>query len=293
MANPTIDAKQFIGRDLGTVTILEEIGRGASGAVFLGFQRTLKRQVAVKVMLKSSRTNETSREQFRQEAEMVAVLSHPNIIPIFEMGEADDCYYQVIQVVQGQDLDTMIRRRLKNPIPARRLLPRDESISMMVQILDGLGYAHSEGVVHQDIKPANVLVEKRMGRPLIADFGIARTKRSEISREGVVVGSPLFMAPEQVANKETDQRTDIYSAGVMLYQMLAGVLPVAEKEPMRLLVKKIEAPGTEFTVAPSKASPLIDKELEAIILHAIAPSPDKRFGTCEEMARDLQAYAKS
>ncbi|MBD3347308.1 MAG: protein kinase [Chitinivibrionales bacterium] len=291
--NLEIKPENFIGRDLGTVTLLKLIGKGASGGVFLGFQRTLKRQVAVKIMPKSDKTTEASRELFRQEAEMVAVLSHPNIIPIFEMGEADDCYYQVIQVIKGQDLDSMIKNRLKNPIPTKRTIPLDDSIPLFMQALDGLAYAHAEGVVHQDIKPANILIEERTKRPLIADFGIARTRQSEVKQEGVIVGSPLFMAPEQVERKDTDQRADIYSMGIVLFQTIAGKLPLADKNPMELLIKKIEAPEKVFTQKPSEVSQTINHHLENIILKAIAPSPDDRYQSCEEFREDVESYKRA
>jgi serine/threonine-protein kinase len=235
--------------------------------------------------------NETTRELFTQEAEMVAVLSHPNIVPIFEMGEADDCYYQVIQLVKGEDLDSIIKRKAKNPLPGQRTLAPDECISIICQVLDGLGYAHDEGVVHQDIKPPNVLIEQRSRRPLIADFGIAKTAQSEIREEGTIVGSPLYMAPEHVASQTTDARSDIYSVGIMLYQMLAGDLPIIDREPMALLIRKIEAPDTLFSCSPSRATKAIDHALERIILRAIAANPDDRYESCALFNRELSEYA--
>ncbi|MBD3320211.1 MAG: protein kinase [Chitinivibrionales bacterium] len=291
--NLEIKPENYIGRELGTVTILKLIGKGASGGVFLGFQRTLKRQVAVKVMPKSDKTSEASRELFRQEAEMVAVLSHPNIIPIFEMGEADDCYYQVIQVVKGKDLDTMIKNRLKNPVPNKRTVPLAELVPLFLQVLDGLGYAHAEGVVHQDIKPANILIEERTKRPLIADFGIARTRQSEIRQEGIIVGSPLFMAPEQVERRDTDHRADIYSMGVVLFQAAVGRLPLTERNPMDLLIKKIEAPDSIFAKRPSEVHPAVNRDLENIILKATAASADKRYSSCDEFREDVQNYRRA
>jgi eukaryotic-like serine/threonine-protein kinase len=186
LQKPVINTKAFIGRELGTVTLLKVLGQGANGVVFAAFQRTLKRQVAVKVLPKSEALRQTSRELFLQEAEMVAALNHPNIIPIFEMGEAADCYYQVMQLVQGSDLETIIEKRLNNPLPTRRSLSVADSLNIMAQVLDGLGYAHDEGVIHQDIKPSNTLIEERSRRPLIADFGIATTLGLEIQDKDAI-----------------------------------------------------------------------------------------------------------
>ncbi len=284
------DINSFIGRDLGTVTLLKPLGRGTMGVVFLGFQRTLKRQVAVKILLKNSRSNPQSRDSFQYEAELVAGLNHPNIVPIFEMGEAEDCYYQIIQIVRGGDLDRLLQQRLRNPIPSRRTMPIRDSVQLITQVLDGLGYAHEEGVVHQDIKPANILLDERSGRPLIADFGIARTLRNEIRQEGTIVGSPLFMAPELVASQQSDPRSDIYAVGIMLFQMCVGVLPLTESSPMGILTRKIEAPDTVFKFRPSQVTPRIDTEFEAIILRAMASRPTDRYQSCKELRIDLEHY---
>ncbi|MBD3392238.1 MAG: protein kinase [Chitinivibrionales bacterium] len=286
-----IDADRFVGRDLGTVTLLKKLGQGSNGVVFIGFQRTLKRQVAVKILLKGEGTTETSRQLFHQEAEMVAALTHSNIIPIFEMGEADDCYYQVMQLVKGDDLETMIEKKLKNPLPTKRTLPLDDGIRIIRQVLDALGYAHDEGVIHQDIKPANTLMEARSQRPLIADFGIARTVQAEIRQKGLIVGSPLYMAPERMQEQEaTDARSDIYSVGVMFYKILVGVLPLVEFNPMGLLVRKSRDPDSVFTKRPSEVSSNIDPKLEAILLKAIHADAGKRYQTCREFDAALENY---
>jgi serine/threonine-protein kinase len=290
---PAIDINKFIGRELGTVTLLKVLGQGANGIVFVAFQRTLKRQVAVKILLKTERTTEESRQMFNLEAEMVAALSHPNIIPVFEMGEADDCYYQVMQLIKGSDLETVIENRLKNPLPTRRTLPINETVQIMRQVLDALGYAHEEGVIHQDIKPANTLMEERLNRPLIADFGIARTIEAGSSEKQVLVGSPLYMAPERVKEHSADARADIFSAGVMLFKMLVGKLPVSEHNVMALLLKKVKDPDGVFTQRPSQMSRTVDDGLEQIVYKAIAPDPEKRYQTCRDFDNDLASYGST
>jgi eukaryotic-like serine/threonine-protein kinase len=288
-----INWESFIGRELGNVTLIKELGRGVMGVVFVAFQKTLKRQVAVKVLVKNRDNAQLAGELFRDEGEVVAVLSHPNIIPIFEMGEEDDCFFQVMQLVDGIDLRTTLKRLLKHPIPSKRQMPIDDVINIIVQIADALGYAHEEGVVHQDIKPANILIENRSQRPLVADFGIARALAGEYKSEGLVVGSPLYMAPEQAMGKPTDGRADIYSLGVMLFEMAAGSLPIRHDDKVdRILERKKYAPDTFFTKLPGQMSPRIDSALEKIIMRATAAMVEQRYQDCAGLVNDLRQMQK-
>ena len=274
----SFDFNGFIGRDIGNVTILKELGRGNRGVVFIGFQKSLKRQVAVKILPKVCATTEEQREQFRDEAETLAILSHPNIITIFEMGEESDFYFQTMQLISGADLDKIITRYLKYPVPTKRLIPLNYAVDLIIQVVGGLGYAHDEGIIHQDIKPSNVLIEKRTKRPLIVDFGIAKTAHVEPQlKEGLVIGSPIYMSPEQASGKETDRRTDIYSLGVLFLKMLTGILPVRKENAEEILVRKIKRPDTFLPRTLTDASPLINDELEKIILKAIEVDAAKRY----------------
>ncbi len=289
-----VDWTSYFGRELGTVTLIKELGRGVMGVVFVGYQKTLKRQVAVKVLVKATGSGELSSALFRDEGEMVAVLAHPNIIPIFEMGETTDCFYQVMQLIDGSDLRTTLRQLSRHPIPAKRILPISETVDMMIQILDALGYAHEEGVIHQDMKPANILIENRNSRPLVADFGIARALAGEYKSEGLVVGTPLYMSPEQAAGKITDGRSDIYSAGVILFEMSAGRLPVRPGEKAdQILLRKKNAPETFFTEKPCGVLPGLDTEMERIILKAMAPRADQRYQSCGDFSDELKRYSAS
>jgi len=287
---PVVDWSSFIGKDFANVTIMKELGRGAMGVVFVGYQKTLKRQVAVKVLHKSRASSATAWQLFRDEGEAIAVLNHPNIIPIYEMGETDDCYFQVMQLVEGSDLRSIIKRTLKHPLPSKRFIPLETTLDIVEQTLDGLGYAHEEGVIHQDVKPANILVEKRGGRPLIADFGIARIFEAEYGSQGKAVGTPLYMAPEQAGAKLTDGRADVYSMGVILFEMAAGVLPVRDEPVNNLIERKKYAPETFFTALPSIASSRIDPSLENIIVKAMAPDPLRRYARCDEFIADVKRY---
>ncbi len=287
------DYDSFIGRELGNVTIIKELGRGNRGVVFTGFQKSLKRKVAVKILPKIQTTTEEDHRRFMDEAEIIAVLSHPNIIPIFEMGEEKDFYFQVMQLITGSDLNKIIKKRLKHPVSSKQLLPVEQTVDIVIQVLDGLGYAHEESIIHQDIKPANILMEERRGRPLIADFGIAKTIQMKSNTPiDVIVGSPVYISPEQASAETTDKRTDIYSVGVMLFKMLTGELPRRKEKVAQILLRKIHEPDTFFTQSPSETSPLINSEMERIILSAIEPDMDKRYKDCRPFMEDLISYRK-
>jgi serine/threonine-protein kinase len=288
----SFDYNKLIGHELGNVTILKELGHGNRGFVYIGFQKSLKRQVGVKILPKLDTPSQKQREQFREEAEIVAGLSHANIIPIFEMGEDDEFYFLIMQLVSGSDLNKLIKQRQKYPLPSKQVLPLKQSINYLIQLLDGLGYAHSQGVIHQDIKPANILIEQHSQRPLIADFGIAKTIQCARKDPNVIIGSPVYLSPEQAAGEETDLRTDIYSVGVVLFKMLAGTLPRRQESVEQILTRKIERPETFFTCPPSEASPSINKDLEQIILYAIEPSREKRYQDCFAFKDDVSRFQK-
>jgi eukaryotic-like serine/threonine-protein kinase len=288
-----IDWNGFVGRELANITLIRELGRGMMGVVFVGFQKSLKRQVAVKVLHKAKVRNASAWQSFRDEGEALAVLSHPNIVPIYEMGQTDDCYFQVMQLIEGSDLRSTIKRNLKHPLPAKRLLPLAETIEITMKTLDGLGFAHEGGVIHQDMKPANILIENRDRRPLIADFGIARIMEAEYSSAGKIVGTPLYMSPEQAGAAQADERTDIYSMGVILFEMLVGTLPVREEKIAGIIERKKFAPETFFTARPRQVSPRMEEELERIVLKAVEPDPQRRYAACSEFMADLKRYRRN
>ena len=288
----TIDLSQYIGASVGTVTLVKLLGQGTMGAVYIGYQATLKRQVAVKILPKSLASSERARQMFRDEAETVGILSHPNIVPVYEMGETDDFFFQVMQLIVGHDLRTIIVKARKHPVPTKRILPFQETIQYICQVLDALGYAHEEGVYHQDIKPANILIDDRFKRPLVADFGIARTVWAEYSSTSTLFGTPLYMSPEQASRAAIDGRSDIYSVGVILMEMTAGLLPTHKEAPVDLIKRKNADPDSFFTAKPSEINPSINCELESIIFKAIAAQPDNRFSDCLEFKAALEAYVR-
>ncbi len=280
----------LVGATLGTCKVIKELGRGSMGIVFIGYQTTLKRPVAIKVLPKAMISDPTAGKRFRQEAETAAILSHPNIISIFEIGETEEVFFMVMQLVRGVAISQVLDKFRKHPLPSRRLVPMDQAIGLLLQVLDGLGYAHSEEVIHRDIKPANVLLEAKTNRALISDFGIAKEVRGEDLDQGKALGTPLYMAPEQAAGKEVDGRADIYSVGVMLFEMAVGELPIYAEPIQRLKQRKLTDPMGLFSKRPAEAHPRVDRILEQIILQAIAFHPEERYATCEDFARDLRQY---
>jgi serine/threonine-protein kinase len=289
----SLDLSLYIGMNIGTVTLVKLLGKGAMGAVFIGYQTTLKRQVAVKILPKSLASSNRAQQMFRDEAETIGILNHPNIVPVYEMGESADFFFQVMQLVVGDDLRTIIAKTRKHPVPTKRMLPQEESIRYACQMLDALGYAHEEGVFHQDIKPANILIDDRLKRVLVADFGISRTVWAEYSSTNMVVGTPLYMSPEQARSAEVDGRTDIYSVGVILMEMTAGYLPVVQEPLLEMVKRKRSTPDTFFTARPSAINPLMHHELESILLKAIATQPQDRFANCQEFKAALEAYQRT
>jgi eukaryotic-like serine/threonine-protein kinase len=209
------------------------------------------------------------------------------------MGETSDFFFQVMQLVVGHDLRTIIAKARNHPVPTKRILPVTATFQYICQILDALGYAHEEGVFHQDIKPANILVDDRFGRALVADFGIARTVWAEYGEKPLLVGTPVYMSPEQAACAAIDGRTDIYSVGVMLFELTAGFLPIYKESVADLIKRKKKEPDTFFTARPSEINSSITRELETIIIKAIAANPDSRFADCTEFKTVLENYLRN
>ena len=288
----SLNVNRFIGQRIGTATILRELARGGMAVVFIAYQQTLKRQIAVKVLPKTNLTPQKA-EFFHTAAEAAAILSHPNIIQIFEVGETDEFLFFTMQLVQGATLSNIMTMAKKHMVPSKRILPLNRTLQIMMQVLDALDYAHQNDIIHMDVKPENILLENHSKRPLVSDFGIARVLRGEDHDDRTAGGSPLYMAPEQIIGSTIDGRTDIYAAGVMLFQMLVPVLPLPEFDSYEsLLEQKLLNKAGIFQQEPSDLNPTLEKDMDKIVRRATAYDPEQRYATCQEFLKDIKWYQR-
>lgn len=288
-----LDLEHLLGQEIGTATVLKELARGGAAVVFIAYQRTLKRQIAVKVLPKSLLTPETA-ERFQQEAEAVAILSHPNIIQIFEVGETDEFLFFAMQLVQGRSLFDYIKAAQKHVLPSRRILPLKATINIINKVLDALDYAHNQGTIHRDIKPGNILIETHTKRPIVVDFGIAKVSRGPDQELSVIQGTPVYMPSEQILNKQVDGRADIYATGVMLFEMLVSTLPLPTwTGSLELLQMKLKMKNQIFQKKPSEMNKMINGEMDRIVVKATSFDPENRYATCKEFKERLQEYQKN
>jgi serine/threonine protein kinase len=285
------DATKAIGMTIGTAILLKELARGQMGVVFTAYQQSLKRRIAVKILPKCMYTEESIR-LFEQEAEAVAGLSHPNIMPIYEIGATGEFRYFTMQLIEGDSLSAMLRKVARNVVPSRRIFPIRTALSMVKQILEALSYAHKRGVVHRDIKPENILVLAESHIPVITDFGISRIVSARADALQIPRGSPLFMAPEQILGGDTDARADIHAVGVLLFRLLVESLPLAYFASAEdLLQAKLSGAGI-YIKAPSQVNPRLNPEMDAIIAMATAHDPLQRYPSCREFLAELMAYER-
>lgn len=288
-----INVDHLIGKEVGTSTILKELARGGMAVVFIAYQRTLKRQIALKILPKTLMTPKTA-QRFQSEAESAAILSHPNIIPVYEVGETDEFLYFTMQLVQGKSLGRMIDMARKNLLPSRRTLPVEEAVRITMEVLDALHYAHGEDIIHRDIKPDNILMEKHTQRPLITDFGVAKVLRGEDERTPMIQGTPVYMPPEQILGREVDARSDIYAVGTMLFKILSPDLPFPSYQSKTdLLKQKVRRKDGIFVKLPSEVNPNADEAIDRIILKATAYRKEDRYADCRLFRQDLEAYTQA
>jgi serine/threonine-protein kinase len=289
----SINVDHLIGNEIGSSTIVRELARGGMSIIFIAFQRTLKRQIAVKILPKKIITPKTA-SLFQQEAESAAILYHPNIIPIYEVGETEDFLFFTMQLVAGDTLSSLLKKTSRNIIPSRRVLPVERSIKLMFQILDALDYAHKQDIIHRDIKPGNILLDSVSNRPIVTDFGIAKVLRSDDDSKPIVQGTPVYMAPEQILNRDVDGRADIYACGVMFFQMLVEKLPIPRlKTTISLLKLKVSNKDGIFSNTPSELNPMLHEDMDNIIKKENEYDQINRYQTGREFIKDLEAYLKN
>ncbi len=257
--------------------LLHTLGTGGMAVVYRAYDRMLERPVAIKILRQDFSGDEAFRERFRQEARAAANLSHPNIVTVHDFGFDAGRPFIVMEYVPGTDLKTMIKTRGK--------FGPEEAINLMVQACEGIGYAHRAGLVHCDVKPHNMLVSPD-GRLKVTDFGIARALASILPDEQseVVWGSPQYFAPEQAAGQAPSPASDVYSLGVILYEMLAGQLPFVSNDPEELARMHREA----RPVPPRRYNPQISPELEQIVMKVLAKEPAQRYRSADQLGRVLR-----
>ncbi|MFN8455071.1 MAG: protein kinase [Anaerolineae bacterium] len=264
----------LIGQTLGQFHIVEFIGAGGMASVYKAYQPNLDRYVAVKVLPAQHALTPGFKERFILEARAVAQLSHPNILPIYDFGVEDDLSYFVMKYVPDLTLSNLMGQPMKLNLVSH----------FIDQVASALDHAHARGILHRDIKPANMLLEGDW--LLLADFGVAKIVESNtiITSTGHVFGSPAYVSPEQAEGNPLDQRTDIYSLGVVLYQMVVGRVPYQDTNPMRVIFKHIHEPPP----TPRSVRPDLSEAVEQVILTAMAKDPAKRYDSAAELAEALR-----
>jgi serine/threonine-protein kinase len=259
----------------GRYRIIRKLGAGGMADVYLAEDQELGRSVAIKILNDRHAADDSFIERFRREAKNAAGLSHPNIVSIYDRGEAEGTYYIAMEYLDG--------RSLKELIVGRGPAPVKIAIDYARQILAAVGFAHKHGIVHRDIKPHNVLVGAE-GRLKVTDFGIARSGASQMTEVGSIIGTAQYLSPEQARGAPVDQTSDLYSVGVVLYEMLTGQVPFTGDTPLEIAMKHL----SEVPRPPSELRPEVPHDLDSIVLRALAKDPADRYQSAEEMDADLQ-----
>ncbi|MCP4104079.1 MAG: protein kinase [Desulfobacteraceae bacterium] len=257
--------------------IVNLINKGGMGEVYLGIHRELDKKRAVKIIHKDLAKDEEFRKRFYQEAKLAASLDHPGIIDIYDFGATDDFDYIIMPYIEGMTLrDKLIQEGRSEP---------EECIRLMILITDALGYAHDNNVIHRDIKPSNIMIDKQ-GKAIITDFGVSKSLKDDLTMHdtsltlpGKMVGSPQYMSPEQIKGLPADKRSDLYSLGIVFYEMITGCFPFKSKDTSRIY---------ETPCKPEEHVPDIPDKLANIIMKLIENSPDVRYQDCHELLDDLR-----
>ena len=264
----------------GRYRIVRKLGSGGMANVYLAHDEELGRRVAIKILDDRHARDDQFVERFRREAQHAAGLSHPNIVSIYDRGEAEGTYYIAMEHVEG--------RTLKELLVARGPSPLGIAIDYTRQILSALRFAHRNGIVHRDIKPHNVIVDGE-GRVKVMDFGIARAgAASQMTEAGSIIGTAQYLSPEQARGAPVDQTSDLYSTGIVLYELLTGTVPFTGDTPVEIAMKHL----SQVPEPPSTHRPEVPRDLDYVALRALAKDPSDRYHSAEEMDSDLERIAR-
>lgn len=273
----------LVGQRLANFQVERLLGRGGMASVYLGWDLRLLRPVAIKVIDERYREDPVFKERFLGEARAVAAWRHPNILQIYYAGEQEGLLYFVMEYMRGLDLEKILRKYAE----AGELMPQEDVLLVGRAIASALDYAHSQGVVHRDVKPANVILEED-GRVVLADFGLARKLTQETM--GQVFGSPHYISPEQArSSAEAGPRSDLYSFGVILFEALTGQVPFDDPSPATLALQHI----IQEPPSPLSLNPGLSRETEAVLLKALSKNPEERYATGGELMTALEAALNS
>jgi serine/threonine-protein kinase len=264
----------------GRYEVIEELGWGGMGRVYRVYDQKIKEVIALKLIHPEINLNEKAIDRFRNELRFARKIGHRHVCRMFDLGEDDHQFYITMEYVEGENLKSFIRR-------SGQLAPR-KAISLAKQVCEGLAEAHRLGIVHRDLKPQNIMID-REGGARIMDFGIARFTESEgLTGSGVMIGTPEYMSPEQVETKEVDRRADLYSLGVILYEMVTGKVPFEGETPLAVLIKhRHESPRD-----PQESNPLVSAALTQVILKCLQKDKARRYQSAEELSGDLTLAEK-
>ncbi len=271
------------GLQLGKYQLREQLGRGGMADVYRAYHPQLDRFVAIKVLRGELVEDEEFLARFQREAKIVAALRHPNIVQVFDADAQDNIYYMVMELLEGDTL----KARLADYRARNERMPLGEVVRVLLDALDGLAYAHGEGMIHRDLKPANIMLTKR-GQAVITDFGIAQmVGATRYTLSGALMGTLNYMAPEQGLQNQSDARSDLYSLGIVLYEMLTGNPPFDADTPLAILMKHVNEP----LPLPGAIGISIPEPVERVLLKVLSKSPDDRYQSAAEMAQAVRAAA--
>ena len=272
--------EQFIGQTIKRYHILEKLGEGGMALVYKAHDLQLNRDVAIKIILPDKGISEKFIKRFQREAKALAALNHENIIPIIDFGEHDNLPYLVMPFIPGGTL----KKQIGTPVPY------DQAAKMLIPIAGALAYAHQKGVIHRDVKPANILIDET-GRPLLSDFGVAKMltleETMDLTGTGVGVGTPEYMSPEQTLGKAVDSRADEYSLGIILYEMITGRKPYQADTPLAVAIKQ----NTQPLPDPGDFVPRLPDRVEEVLRKVLAKNPEDRYASMELFAEALSELA--